>query len=73
MRVHERKKPLTSFIMPNESFKWDFILDKYAAEDDARREAASKRRTAKRADDGLTRITTSRARNEDRMIVTTLD
>jgi len=52
MRVHERK-PLTSFIMPNESFKWDFILDKYAAEDDARQGTASRRRTAKRGDHGF--------------------
>lgn len=27
------EKPLESFILPNESYKWDFILDKYAVEE----------------------------------------
>jgi len=39
--------------MPNESFKWDFILDKYAAEDDAKQKTASRRRMAKRGDYGF--------------------
>jgi hypothetical protein len=25
----EEEKPLKSFILPNESYKWDFILEKY--------------------------------------------
>ena len=39
MRVHGKEGPLRSFIMPNESFKWDFILEKYASEEEAEQEA----------------------------------
>jgi len=30
MRENEVKKPLKWIILPNESYKWDFILEKYA-------------------------------------------
>jgi hypothetical protein len=26
------EKPLRSFILPNESFRWDFVLEQYAEE-----------------------------------------
>jgi len=32
MREDEVKKPLKWIILPNESYKWDFILEKYAPE-----------------------------------------
>jgi hypothetical protein len=27
------EKPLKWFVLPNESYKWDFILEKYVVED----------------------------------------
>jgi len=34
MQTNEKQqKPLKWFILPNESYKWDFVLDKYAVED----------------------------------------
>ncbi|MGZ4904348.1 MAG: hypothetical protein ACXV5I_06005 [Halobacteriota archaeon] len=50
MSEYEKERPLQSFILPNESYKWDFTLDKYAAEDDAKREGASERQKTKRDD-----------------------
>ncbi len=50
MRVYERERPLKSFIIPNESFKWDFILEKYVAEDAVEREAGEERLRVERAD-----------------------
>ncbi len=50
MRVYERERPLKSFIIPNESFKWDFILEKYITEDEAEREAREERRHLERTD-----------------------
>ena len=40
MRGHGKERPLRSFIMPNESFKWDFILEKYVREEEAERASA---------------------------------
>ena len=42
MRGHGKERPLRSFIMPNESFKWDFILEKYVREEEAERETHAK-------------------------------
>ncbi|MGZ4908918.1 MAG: hypothetical protein ACXVIG_05585 [Halobacteriota archaeon] len=53
MRAYEKERPRKSFIMPNESFKWDFILEKYVTADDAERAGAIERQKAKRADDGF--------------------
>ncbi len=50
MRVYERERPLKSFIMPNESFKWDFVLERYITEGGAAREARVERRRVERAD-----------------------
>jgi hypothetical protein len=41
MQAKEKlEKPLKWFVLPNESYKWDFILEKYVAED-AEQEATS--------------------------------
>ncbi len=50
MRENGEERPLKSFIIPNESFKWDFILDMYAYEDETKREGLRRRRKTKRAD-----------------------
>ncbi len=50
MRVYERERPLKSFVIPNESLKWDFIHEKYITEDEAEWEAREKRRRVERAD-----------------------
>lgn len=35
MQAKEKlEKPLKWFVLPNESYKWDFILEKYVGEDD---------------------------------------
>ncbi len=39
MGAYRRERPLKSIIMPNESFKWDFVLEKYVLEDEFEREA----------------------------------
>ena len=65
MRAREKERLPKSFIMPDESCKWDFILEKHAA-DDAKRGPCPNggRRNALMTD--LTRITTSHVRTEDR-------
>jgi hypothetical protein len=35
MQAKEKlEKPLKWFVLPNESYKWDFVLEKYVGEDD---------------------------------------
>jgi len=41
------EKPLKWFILPNESYKWDFILAKYVDED-SQQEATAEQRGAAR-------------------------
>jgi hypothetical protein len=41
------EKPLKWFILPNESYKWDFILSKYV-DDGFQQEATAERRGAAR-------------------------
>jgi hypothetical protein len=43
----EQERPLKWFVLPNESYKWDFILEQYAGED-SQREATAERRGAAR-------------------------
>lgn len=44
MQAKEKlEKPLKWFILPNESYKWDFILEKYVGED-AEQEVTTKSR-----------------------------
>lgn len=50
MSKNEKERPLRSFILPNESFKWDFILEKYILEDEAKRGALEECRQTERAD-----------------------
>ena len=47
------ERPLRWFILPNESYKWDFILDKYGDED-SQQEATTERRGAARTTRRLT-------------------
>ncbi len=72
MSVYEKERPLTSFIMPNESYKWDFILEKYAAEDDAERENVTERRETKRGDNGFDKDYIVTTRGEDCTIAITI-
>jgi hypothetical protein len=39
-RKNEPEGPLRWFILPNESYKWDFILEQY--DDDAQKESINK-------------------------------
>ncbi len=50
MSAYERNRPLKSVIMPNESFKWDFILEKHMLEEEAERETSEERWQTERAD-----------------------
>lgn len=68
MRVYERERPLKSVIMPNESFKWDFILEKYVLEDEVEREALGERWKTER-EDGFDKdyiVTRRKRRAQDR-------
>ncbi len=64
MNLYKKEKPLTSFVLPNESYKWDFILDKFAAEHDAEREGATERQETEHAGGKFdeARVTTRRRR-----------
>ncbi len=69
MTVYEKERSLKSFILPNVSYKWDFILDKYAAEDDTEREDVTERQETKRGDDEFEKdyiVTHTRRRPHDR-------
>jgi hypothetical protein len=49
MKTNEKQeKPLRSFILPNESFKWDFVLD-LLEDEDSQGEPVNKRRNSKRS------------------------
>ncbi len=52
MSAYRSERPLKSIIMPNESFKWDFILEKFVLEDEFERETQGKRWHEER-DDGF--------------------
>ncbi len=52
MNLYKKERPLRSFVLPNESYKWDFILDTYAPEDGTEREGSTERRDTKRTDGG---------------------
>jgi len=50
MQAKEKlEKPLKWFILPNESFKWDFILEKYVV-DDSGQEVATESAITQRLD-----------------------
>ncbi|MGZ4846668.1 MAG: hypothetical protein ACXV3D_02490 [Halobacteriota archaeon] len=70
MRAKEKlEKPLKWFVLPNESYKWDFILEKYVVED-AEQEAAVESVGAQQlADDGFDKdyfVTHKRRKQRDR-------
>jgi len=70
MQAKEKlEKPLKWFILPNESYKWDFILEKYIVED-AEQEATTEIRAIEQlADDGFYKdyiVTHKRRKQRDR-------
>ena len=69
MQAKEKlEKPLKWFILPNESYKWDFILEKYVVED-SRDEVASKSVRTQRLDDRFDKdyiVTHKRRKQRDR-------
>jgi len=65
--MHEKKKtekPLKWFILPNESYKWDFILDKYAVEDDDREATTERQGIEKLGNEGFDNVITRRRRKQ---------
>jgi len=70
MQAKEKlEKPLKWFVLPNESYKWDFILEKYVAEG-AEQEATSESWPIEQlADDGFDKdyiVTHKRRKQRDR-------
>jgi hypothetical protein len=54
MQAKEKlEKPLKWFVLPNESYKWDFILEKYVVEDSQQEGAAESAGNKQLADDGF--------------------
>ncbi len=70
MQAKEKlEKPLKWFVLPNESFKWDFILEKYVVEDSQQEVAGESAGTKRLADDGFDKdyiITQKRRKQRDR-------
>ena len=67
MQAKEKlEKPLKWFVLPNESYKWDFILEKYVAEQEATSESWPIKQLA---DDGFDKdyiVTHKRRKQRDR-------
>jgi hypothetical protein len=62
-------KPLKWFVLPNESYKWDFILEKYVVEDSQQEVADESAGNRKLADDGFDKdyiVTHKRRKQRDR-------
>ena len=70
MQAKEKlEKPLKWFVLPNESYKWDFILEKYVVEDSQQEVADENAGNRKLADDGFDKdyiITHKRRKQRDR-------
>jgi hypothetical protein len=49
----EQEKPLKWFILPNESYKWDFILEKYVIENSLQEAVPDSAGTKQLVDDGF--------------------
>jgi hypothetical protein len=49
----EQDKPLKWFILPNESYKWDFILEKYVIENSRQEVVPDSVGTTQLVDDGF--------------------
>jgi hypothetical protein len=69
MQAKEKlEKPLKWFILPNESYKWDFILEKYVVED-SQQEVATESVRTQRLDDRFDKdyiVTHKRRKQRDR-------
>jgi hypothetical protein len=70
MQAKEKlEKPLKWFVLPNESYKWDFILEKYVVEDSQQEVADESAGNRQLADDGFDKdyiITHMRRKQRDR-------
>jgi hypothetical protein len=54
MQAKEKlEKPLKWFVLPNESYKWDFVLEKYVVEDSQQEVVPDNAGTKHLADDGF--------------------
>jgi hypothetical protein len=52
MQAKEKtEKPLKWFVLPNESYKWDFVLEKYVDEDSEQEATTQSRGIERLADD----------------------
>ena len=69
MQAKEKlEKPLKWFVLPNESYKWDFILEKYVVED-SQQEVATESVRTQRLDDRFDKdyiVTHKRRKQRDR-------
>jgi hypothetical protein len=69
MQAKEKtEKPLKWFVLPNESYKWDFVLEKYVDEDSEQEATTESRGIERLADDGFDKdfITHKRRKQRDR-------
>jgi hypothetical protein len=70
--MHAKEKlqrPMKWFVLPNESFKWDFILEKYVVEDSEQEVAADSEWVKQLTDDGFDKdyiVTHKRRKQRDR-------
>ena len=69
----EQEKPLKWFILPNESYKWDFILEKYVIENSRQEVVPDSVGTKQPVDDGFEKdyIVTKKSENDE--IATTIE
>ena len=70
MQAKEKlEKPLKWFILPNESYKWDFILEKYVVENAEQEDTSESRGIEQLAEDGFDKdyiVTHKRRKQQDR-------
>ena len=70
MQAKEKlEKPLKWFVLPNESYKWDFILEKYVVEDAEQEATCRKLADSTAPDDGFDKdyiVTHKRRKQRDR-------
>ena len=70
MQAKEKlEEPLKWFVLPNESYKWDFILEKYVVEDSQQEVSDESARNRKLDDDGFDKdyiVTHKRRKQRDR-------
>jgi len=70
MQAKEKlEKPLKWFVLPNESYKWDFILEKYVVEGVEQEATTESRAIEQLADDGFDKdyiVTHKKRKQRDR-------